>query len=184
MFLLLVGRVCAMCGWVCKSMQTVPIWCWWHLNFLDIGLTSSVVCQVTGNPDKGRFSREDGTKRKQITGRGAFGKLHLKTPQWYRRSEGNGCLCGWVVTSVACRGGQGVGLAAGWSDCSSVLHAGGGGHLFFTSLGPPHSVSWFWNSSNSSCDVKENHLKHTFLHLVTCQQNKVEKDLETIQIGK
>lgn len=53
-----------------------------------------------------------------------------------------------------------------------------------TSLGPPHSVSWFWNSSNSSCDVKENHLKHTFLHLVTCQQNKVEKDLETIQIGK
>lgn len=34
--------------------------------------------------------------------------------------------------SVACRGGQGVSLASGCSDCSSVLRAGGGRHLFFT----------------------------------------------------
>lgn len=91
---------------------------------------------------------------------------------------------GGVVTSVACGGGQGLGLASSCSDCSSVLHAGGGGHLFFTSLRTQHSVSWFWNSSNSSCDVKDNHLKHTVLGLVACQQNEVEKIQETMQTGK
>lgn len=73
-FLLLVGRMCAVCGWVHKSMQTIPIGFWWHLYFLDINLPSSVVCQIACNPGKGRPSRDNGAEGKQVTGQGAFGK--------------------------------------------------------------------------------------------------------------